>query len=156
MWDFHLLHLMHSRHTVFWDQTILYSCWARRKIRILLSEPFLVLFGLFRGNFVFSALSQFKIEKLFILITTWWTQNVVNTKFCRCLFFFAGSVRRKIAGKGVFFPFYICITFLLTRSKYDNVFVFNLFWVVFYLKLFTWIALTLLITPCLLIIACSR
>lgn len=131
MWDFHLLHLMHSRHIVFWDQTILCSCWARRKISVLHSEPFLVSFGLFGGNFLFSLLSQFTIERLFILITTWWTQNIVNTEFCRCLFFLAGSVRRKIAGKGFFFPFYIYITFLLTWSKYDNVFVFNLFWVVF-------------------------
>lgn len=127
MWDFHLLHLMHSRHTVFWDQTILCSCWARRKIRILHSEPFLLSFVLFGGN-LFSLLSSFKIEKLLNLITTWWTQNVVNQEFCRCLFFLACSVRRKIAGKvcGFFSPFYICITFLLTGSKYHNVFVFNL------------------------------
>lgn len=133
MWDFHF-HLMHSKHTMFWDQTILCSCWARRKIRILHSELFLLLFGLFRGNFLFFLLSRFKIEKLFILITVWWTQNVVNTEFCRCLFFLADSMRRRIAGKVFFFPFCICIPFLSTRSKYENVFVFNLFWVVFYLK----------------------
>lgn len=82
-----------------------------------------------------------------------WLRTLLTQNFVGVSSFLLVQWGEKYLGR-FFFPCYFCITFLLTGTKYDNVFVFNLFWVAFYLKLFTWIALTLLITSCLLIIAC--
>lgn len=117
MWDSHLLHLMHSRDTVFWDQTFLCSCWARRQKFYTVNLFFIYLVW---GNFPVILLSWVKIENLLILIATWVTQNVVNTGLCVSPFFLTEPARKD--GKGFFFPFLFCISFLLELETSMKIF----------------------------------